>query len=117
MITLFQFVIEDSICLKNRNLSLNHLLLASTNILKHPPINTVTKLLVTVVEVIVITIEVSLEALVINPVLTHAQTLVQNFIISTLLTTILHPAIVTDLALTNIIKVSFKIIICLSLKL
>ena len=48
-------------------------------------------------------IENALENLDLNPVFTHAQTLVQNITIITPLITILHTLIVTDLAMTKIL--------------
>ena len=101
---LFPLVIVDSKCLKSLNINQNHLLLRSTNFLKHRPINIITKLLVTVVEVIVFTIEDYLENLNTNPVLSHAQILVQSIIIITPFTTFVHTMIVNNLAITNIIK-------------
>ena len=45
----------------------------------------------------------------INLVLIHAQILVQNYLINTLLVLILHTMIVTDLAMTEIISLNIKI--------
>ena len=52
-IILFQHVIVDPICLMHLNPNQNHLLPVFINILKHPPIRLILKLLDTVVEVIV----------------------------------------------------------------
>ena len=103
-------------CLKDLNLNLNHLLRSSTNISKHPPLNEITKLLVTVVEVIVITNEDSLEILDINLLLIHARILVQNIIIFTPLITFLPTMIVTNLAMANIMKILLHDHIILSAK-
>ena len=104
MIILSPLVIVDSMCLKKLNLNENHLLLLSINILKHPPITLIPKLLVIVAEVLVITVANALANRAINLVLTQVQTCAQHIITTTPPKTILHIMIATDLAMTNLIE-------------
>ena len=90
--------------LKTSNLIQTHLLVLFFNISNQPPINLITKLLVTVVEVKVIIIKNSIENLDINLVLFPAQTVAQNITIISPLILILHIVIVTDLAMIKIIE-------------
>ena len=95
-------VIADSQCFKNLDLNQNHLLPPLLNILKHPQINIITKLLVIVVAVIVFLIKSSLENLAINLILTLAETL--QIIMTNTLIIILHIMNVTDFATITVIE-------------